>query len=295
MITYTNTVLVTNENITPIVATSASAVANVQNGQFVILTDGQSLVNANRIKVGVGVKESRKIKWSNWINKEDLRQYTFNKYALPTEDKVTVDFTKIDSNVMTDIANGGINITLRLTFKDLPTRFRNWTESYSYMTKPGDDANAIADAFAAQINGQAKRARVNAAAASGVLTLEALPYSDDDANDTINVAGKVRFNVNAYFTNPSMPAFASSNKYMLSNDPSFIVKTPGIQEVGEGKLVRDRESEAMGNDGILNRGMYTWPIIKPAMVADYTKQYDAFTLQFENAYRAADDITRKTK
>ena len=51
----------------------------------------------------------------------------------------------------------------------------------------------------------------------------------------------------------------------------------------------------MGYQGILNRGEGTWPIIKPTMVTDLTKHYNALTLEFENMYRAADDIQRKTK
>ena len=72
-------------------------------------------------------------------------------------------------------------------------------------------------------------------------------------------------------------------------------KVPGKQYEASAKLVRDREAQAMGYDGILNRGEGTWPIIKPAMEADINAQYDALTLEFENMYRAADDIFRKTK
>lgn len=300
MITYTNTVLVSNAGSAAIVAKNASEVTGVTNGKFVILTDGAATTAAaKKIKVGVGVDGGKKIKWSNWIQKEDVRDYTYSKYASTkhSEDEVIVDFTKIgsDSAVMTDIAVGGISITLRLTFKDLPTRFRNWTESYNYVTLPGDDATKIAKAFEKTITDQKKRARVDAVADSGKLTLTAMEYDDDNSNDTINVANKVRFNVTAYFTNPNLPAFASSNKYALTTAEDFIKKTEGKQFVGEGKLVRDRESEALGNEGILNRGMCTWPIIKPAMVADYTANYNVFTLQFENSYRAADDITRRTK
>ena len=61
------------------------------------------------------------------------------------------------------------------------------------------------------------------------------------------------------------------------------------------KLVRDREAQAMGYEGILNRGEGTDPIIKPAMQTNLSKHYDAVTLEFENMYRAADDIFRKTK
>lgn len=293
MITYVNTVLISNNTQAPVVATKESEVTAAA-GQYVILTDGAA-TTAGATKIKVGVKNGNKIKWSNWINKADIKSYTYTKYTASIEDAVGIDFTKMDAAVAQDIAAGGISITLRLTFKDLPTRFRNWTESYNYVSKPGDDASKIATAFENQINEQYKRARVAATTNGSTLELTALLYDDDDSNDTINEYGKVRFNATMYFTNPSMPAFASSNKYMLSSDNAFIIKTPGKTHVGEGKLVRDRESNSMGYEGILNRGMCTWPIIKPAMVADINNQYDVFTLEFENMYRAADDIFRKTK
>ena len=74
-----------------------------------------------------------------------------------------------------------------------------------------------------------------------------------------------------------------------------IVKTPGEQYAASGKLVRDLEVQAMGYEGILNRGEGTWPIIKPEVEAQNSVDYDAITLEFENMYRAADDIFRKTK
>ena len=51
----------------------------------------------------------------------------------------------------------------------------------------------------------------------------------------------------------------------------------------------------MGYQGILNRGEGTYPIIKPEMNVDLNAHYDSITLEFENMYRAADDIQRKTK
>jgi hypothetical protein len=72
-------------------------------------------------------------------------------------------------------------------------------------------------------------------------------------------------------------------------------KVSGKQYPASAKLVRDRESWAMGYQGILNRGEGTWPIIKPDMEVQLDKHYDALTLEFENMYRAADDIQRKTK
>ena len=81
----------------------------------------------------------------------------------------------------------------------------------------------------------------------------------------------------------------------LTTSTSHRAKVPGKQYPASAKLVRDREDMAMGYQGILNRGEGTWPIIKPQSEVDITKHYDAITLEFENMYRAADDIFRKTK
>lgn len=239
-----------------------------------------------------------KVKWSNEIKSADIKSITNMKYAADTEDVVEIDFNNVASDIITTLSKGGKRIVLRLTFKDLPTRFRNWTESYEIVTLDGDDATAFAARLASSINLQTKRARVIANANAGKITLTAMPYDDDDSNDTINVANKVRFNANIYFTDPNAAGFASRNKYSLiskdENSP-IIVKTPGVQYPASAKLVRDRESQALGYEGILNRGECTWPIIKPAMVTDISKHYNAITFEFENMYRAADDIFRKTK
>ena len=34
-------------------------------------------------------------------------------------------------------------VVLRLTFKDMPRRYRKWTESYSYVTEVGDGVEQI--------------------------------------------------------------------------------------------------------------------------------------------------------
>ena len=204
---------------------------------------------------------------------------------------------------MTEIAKntlalGGKIVVLRLTFKDLPTRFRNWTESYDYLTQVGDDAAKLASAFAHIINKAAKRARVEAVANNTKLVLTAMKYDDDNSSETINWANKVRFNANMYWQDPAAPGFASSNKYMLGEEAEggkFISKEPGKQYAAAAKLVRDRESQALGYEGILNRGNGTWPIIKPAIETDINALYDGLTIEFENMYRAADDIFRKTK
>lgn len=233
------------------------------------------------------------IKWSNTIKRDDIISMVKQAHFNNSEDTVTIDFSKVNSAIISEFAKGERRIVIRITFKDMPTRYRKWTESYEYITKPGDTADTIAEAIKKQINVQYKRARVYATAAAGVVTLKAMAYDDDNMNDSLNWANKVRFSVNAYYTDPTAPAFASKNKYSITG--LEIKKTPGKWCTTDAKLVRDREAQAMGYQGILNRGEGTWPVIKPDMVTDITKNYDGITIMFENHYHAADDQIRRTK
>ena len=314
MITYVNTVFVSNTNNPAVIdgtktlkGTETNVAGNV--GKFVFEKNEK---NSDEFRIGFvkdgvlrvhGAKTetyANIVKWSNWIDKNYIKSATFmladaykKNTKLAEEDTITIDFTGCDDNDPNEFAHGNRRIVVRLTFKDMPTRFRKWTESYEYVTKPGDKAEQIANAFAKIITDQYKRARVDAKASAGVLTLTAMPYDDDNSVDTLNVANKVRFNANVYYTNPQAAGFASENKYFPTG--LTINKKEGYNDPMSAKNVRDREAQAMGYEGILNRGCCTWPIVKPAMSTDLSKKYDGITIEFETKYRAADDIQRHTK
>lgn len=324
MITYVNTVLVSNtpgaaiykpESASALESTSNAANANagkfiildVKSGKYVDAADGLDEVKIGLITSKNTVKIAQSgartympvIKWSNVIKKNDLKAYSvlnYGKYttaAVTAEDTVTIDFTNLNEDVLASFAQGGKRIIVRLTFKDMPTRFRKWTESYEYVTKKGDTNATIAEGIANLINKQWKRARVIASASTAKVIIVAMPYDDDDSVDTINVANKVRFTANVYYTDPQAAAFASRNKYFPTG--VVIEKKAGVVYPAAAKLVRDHEAQAMGYEGIINRGCCTWPIIKPQMTVDLSANYNAFTLEFENMYRSADDLQRRTK
>lgn len=318
MITYVNTVLVgTGAELatTAPVAQTEKNTPNAAAGKFIIMNmdgvdkDNLYTVTKDTKKFRIGfitgkntavrtndgdVKYTPVIKWTNPIKREDITSIVKQAHFDSTPDTVTIDFRNVNAAVMTEFAKGERRIVVRLTFKDMPTRYRKWTESYEYVTKPEDTAATIAKAIKEQINVQYKRARVYATVETdGVVTLKAMDYDDDNVNDSLNWANKVRFSVNAYYTDPTAPAFASKNKYSITG--LKIEKTPGKWCTTDAKLVRDREAQAMGYQGILNRGEGTWPVIKPDMVTDITKKYDGLTIMFENHYHAADDQIRRTK
>ena len=342
MITYVNTVLVSNLTTGAVLtaeptAAASMATASTDAGKFIIMNCDPNVAadklyevtaaNAgaiNKIKIGIVTKKNTAvrmpdgsteyrpiIKWSNEIKSKDVRSYNALTYTADTEDLVVIDFDNLDAATLTNFALGGKRIIVRLTYKDMPHRYRKWTESYEYITEVGDTKITIAKNIADMINREWKRARVSAtvgtytagsngapgtfaAGANGTaIGIEALPYDDDDAVETLNWANKVRFNANIYWTDPAGDGWESLNKHFPKG--VVVVKTPGKTYPASAKLVRDRESQAMGYLGILNRGNGTWPIIKPDMETQLDKQYDAVTLEFENMYRAADDIFRKTK
>ena len=256
MVNYVNTVLVSNVGGLATAAPSNTGAMNTPSsdaGKFIVMNcdpdvasnklyiaNSTDVANAYTIKVGLITKKNcalRKsdgtteyrpiIKWSNEIKAGDIKSYSAQSYAADTEDSVVITFTGatdlIGSNKL--LSTAGKRIIVRLTYKDMPHRYRKWTESYEYVTKDGDTATTIAAGIANIINHDWKRARVQASAASGVLTITALPYDDDDSVDSLNWANKVRFNANMYYTDPAGDGWESLNKHFITG--VTIVKTPG--------------------------------------------------------------------
>ena len=322
MITYVNTVLVSNKNGASLATSeelegvqTKGALANLV-GKYVFMNcdpakqDGSKILDiytpdadCDTFKIGVVTNDFftkydktagktvyvPRVKWSNEIKVADIKSLSVLTYKDDSEDTVTIDFSNIDADTANLLALGGIPVILRLTFKDLPTRYRNWTESYDYYTKPGDYGAKIAAGLAESVARETRRARVYASVSGAVLTLEAMPYDDDNSNESENFAGKVRFNANCWYSNPQAAGFASNNKYALGT----ITKIVGVNYPASAKNVRDHERTAQGYQGILNR--CDWYDQKPAITADINFKYGGVTLEFENMYRAADDIFRKTK
>lgn len=302
MITYVNTVLVGTG-----VGTVASSIASATKGQYVVVDEKGAPVtssnagDAEAIKVGLAtgktvnyldhagaIQQTAEIKWSNIIKKADIKSYHFTAAQTETEDEVTFDFSKAQTAANAD----DIRVVVRLTFKDMPTRYRKWSESYEVFAPKGTNASAIVDEFVKIINVKdGKRARVIASKNSTNLVVTAMKYTDDNTVDSISPANKIRFSGNAWYTVPAADGFESKNKYAAA----VITKVPGVYPETAAKLVRDAEAQAMGYAGILNRGEGTWPIIKPEMNVDLNAQYDGITLEFENMYRTADDLQRRTK
>ena len=322
MITYVNSVLVSNKNgETLATAEELKGKAKKEDlkplvGKFVFMNcdpakqDGTAIEDvykmdtaADRFKIGVVTSDSFQkvdklgnvtfvpvVKWSNIINVADIKSVAKLDYKEDSEDEITIDFSDIAPETLDLLAQGGCPIVLRLTFKDMPMRYRKWTESYSYVTKVGDTAHEIMAGLVKDIIRAPKRQRVYAKIDGQKLVLTQMKYDDDESNRTENVYMKGRFDANMYWMNPAAPGWASNNKYDLG---VVFSKKEGVTYPATAKLVRDRERATFDYQGVLHRCCWYDP--QPAMVTNLDNKYDGITIEFENQYRTADDLWRRTK
>lgn len=322
MITYVNSVLVSNKNgETLATAEELKGKAKKEDlkplvGKFVFMNcdpakqDGTAIDDvykmdtaADRFKIGVVTSDSFQkvdklgnvtfvpvVKWSNIINVADIKSVTKLDYKEDSEDEITIDFSDIAPETLDLLAQGGCPIVLRLTFKDMPMRYRKWTESYSYVTKVGDTVQEIMAGLVKDIIRAPKRQRVYAKINGQKLVLTQMKYDDDESNRTENVYMKGRFDANMYWMNPAAPGWASNNKYDLG---VVFSKKEGVTYPATAKLVRDRERATFDYQGVLHRNCWYDP--QPAMVTNLDNKYDGITIEFENQYRTADDLWRRTK
>lgn len=322
MITYVNSVLVSNKN-GETLATAEELKGKDKKedlkplvGKFVFMNcdpakqDGTAIEDvysmdeaADRFKIGVVTSDSFQkvdklgnvtfvpvVKWSNIINVADIKSVAKLDYKEDSEDEITIDFSGIANETMDLLAQGGCPVVLRLTFKDMPMRYRKWTESYSYVTKAGDTVENIIAGLIKDIIRAPKRQRVYAKIDGQKLILTQMKYDDDESNRTENVYMKGRFDANMYWMNPAAPGWASNNKYDLG---VVFSKKEGVTYPATAKLVRDRERATFDYQGVLHRCCWYDP--QPAMVTNLDNKYDGITIEFENQYRTADDLWRRTK
>ena len=322
MITYVNTVLVSNKG-GDTLATKEDLAGKQKKGDLKELVgklvfmncdaaaqDGSNIEdiyavdeNCDRFKIGVVTSDSFQkadkmgnikyipvVKWSNIINAAYIKSITKLDYKEDTEDTISIDFSTISAETLDILSAGGCPVVLRLTFKDMPMRYRKWTESYSYVTMPGDGIQNIMQGLVKDIVRASKRQRVYAKIDGTKLVLEAMKYDDDEQAVTENLYAKVRFDANAYWMNPQAPGWAANNKYDLGVK---FVKKEGVTYPASAKLVRDRERSAFDYQGVLHRSCWYDP--QPNMVTNIDNHYGGITIEFENQYRTADDLWRRTK
>lgn len=310
MINHVNTVLVSNKNLALAGAndlqgyTKQSEVAQ-HRGQFIVFDPDQNVydvtADTRRFKIGMfdgtsytkfneksgETKYVPNVRWSNMIQINDVMSINSLTYADNKNEKVTIDFNGVMAKA--PFADGNVSITLRIQYKDMPTRYRQWSESYNYLNDGTESDSDLATAFAKLINKEHKRQRVFATVEGTVLTLEGMPYDDPKIYDQ-GYENTVRFNAVMYYANPQADGITFHNKYTM---PVTVKKEEAERYPADSIIVRTREIEAWDYMGVLHRCCWFDPT--PAVLTNLENQYGGLTIEFENEYHAADDIRRHTK
>ena len=80
------------------------------------------------------------VKWTHTINSMAATKIAVSEYKPNTEDTVKITFNE-------DNGYDAKRILLRVTYKDMETRYRKWTETYEVVVAPNATKESIAKAF----------------------------------------------------------------------------------------------------------------------------------------------------
>lgn len=256
-----------------------------------ILKTAADAKNAKSLYVGVAqdkisvtmpdgsVAEKANIKFSNAIQKNSKPSFVIGEYAAPVQEKLT--FTLTDATIV-----AGNRYVIRIVYKDIYEAAWQFSHSYEIYAESATATNLV-KAFADKINAHKNR-RVQAVAAAGVLTLTALPKTDNEGVYSLSEYSVVSMEGSLFTTTPGA---------LLSNFPkavsgATIAKTVGNPGKGFWKQVRDAEVRYMGYQGHVFTGAY--PIVEQKRMVQENATYDYATIENDNFYLSNDNQYIKT-
>jgi hypothetical protein len=226
-----------------------------------------------RADTGAAVTGARRFKLSDPIEGRLVRKYEGVSYSAPAEQVDTINTTGIS-------ATAGTEYVLRLVYKDMNEHPGQFTQTWRYIVQTGDDADAIATALTALVNGD-DGARVVAAFSTPNMTLTGKPRPEctTGLND-LDEFKIVRFDT---FLN-----VVNSDGLWESAAYTSITKTTAADEgIGTWELLRDVERRALSYEGIDNRIHY--PVLIPSLNTVVDETYDLIIIESDKSYVSPDN------
>lgn len=256
-----------------------------------ILKTAADAMNASSLYVGVAnakmsvtmpdgtVAQKANIDFSNEIQKNSKPSAVIGSYVAPVEEKIVVTLTGA-----TVVA--GNRYVLRILYKDIYEAVWQFTHSYEVYAETATAAD-LAAAFAKKINKHPNR-RVQATVAGAVITLTAMPKTDNEGVYSLSEYTVVSMEATLFETIPGA---------LLANFPkavtgATIAKTVGNPGKGFWKQVRDAEVRNMGYKGHVMTGAY--PEVEQARKVVEGASYDYAIIENSNLYLSNDNQYIKT-
>lgn len=225
------------------------------------------------------VANKANIKFSNAIQKNSKPSFVVSDYVAPVEEKIVITLTGASVVV-------GNRYVIKIVYKDIYEAAWQFSHSYEVYAETATAAD-LATAFASKIN-KHKNRRVQASVTGAVITLTALPKTDNDGVYSLSEYTVVAMEASLFTTTPGA---------LLSNFPkavpgATIAKTVGNPGKGFWKQVRDAEVRFMGYQGHVFTGAY--PTIEQKRMVEEGVTYDYATIENDNLYLSNDNQYIKT-
>jgi hypothetical protein len=204
---------------------------------------------------------------------------TLVPFKAPVEDVIAINMSGV-------FVTADYRYVLRILYKDIYELKSQFTKSFETVATATDTVATIAQRLVDQVN-KDKGRRVIATLAGTTITLTALPKTDNQGKESLNTYSQVSMEATVYLTDPS--ALSS-----LPKASGAVVTKTQTADPGDGnpKVIRDRESEALGYKGITNRTHF--PVIKPELRVNLGAQYYTLVIEFDSSYRSNDNQYVKT-
>lgn len=254
-----------------------AATAVVADTDTIYIAEGTSETNAVVNEAGTSTTY-RKLIVSDPIVAGKIKAYNRSAYVAKTEEAFTIP--AISGTIV-----AGTEYVLRIVYRDIIEHPGQFTATYRYIAKTGDDSTAVFNGLRARIAKHTGRLGIKGGAritASGtttlVLTAKAIPECTTSVNDIDELS---MVNMEVYFN------YVDST-YQWAQVPTASAITNTLANRGNGtwEVIRDIEKKAQSYKGIMNR---TWfPIVKPEMRTVKGATYQTITIEHDQDYRSPD-------
>jgi len=276
-----NEVLVVSRNFSVLDTTD-----EYNDSNFIYIVEGTDEIRTYNAPITGAEITMKRLITSAPIDGRKVKSYTKVQHVGKTEKVVT--FPAIDPS---DVEEGR-EYVLRFVYKDMIEHPGQFTETYRYVAKSGDDSTAIFDGLRKRIisykgklaiKGGARISTNALGTATLVLTGKAIPECTSTIND-IDELTQVDFE--AFFN-------YVDNDYQWTEVLLTAPKTYTLAKRGYGswEAIRDIEKHAQSYRGIENRIWF--PISKPVMRVEKNAKYNMFVIEHDRVYKSSDNQYNK--
>lgn len=253
-----------------------SALANAEaysDTEIIYIAQGTSTVLNYEDEAGTSLT-GRQVLLSDAINGKAIRKVTYSPYKAKSEGSATI-------SAITGTIVAGTEYVLRIVYKDMEEHPGQFTQTYRYIAKAGDNSTNI-------FNGIRERIRKHAGTrviASGTATLDIAAKAVPASTSSLNNIDEFKMVVFDLFLN-----YVDNDGNWVAA-PCNITRTPAVAGSGNWEQVRDLEKFELGYRGVTNRTKF--PVEQPDLRTEKGGNYDILIIEYDTAYRSPEESYEK--